>query len=337
MAAGTARLATGPELIDNRQQYRLRGTHFANLLRKKLFNAGRWRLHGRCMLKSMTAFARVESQHDFGTLVFEIKSVNHRYLEVGLRLPEECRALEPKIRAALAARLVRGKVDVGLRLVAAEASAAELAVDDVLVTRLAAAASRVGETWTGALSPVSALDIMRWPGVVSEPARDLAPLHAATLALLEQGLTELIAGREREGGRLAQMIEERCAGVLQQVAAIRARLPEVRTALLARLRDKVAALEIDVDDVRLEQEVALLAQKADVAEELDRLASHVSEAREALGATEAVGRRLDFLLQEFNREANTLASKSQDSACTRSAVELKVLIEQMREQVQNVE
>ncbi|MEL6209776.1 MAG: YicC/YloC family endoribonuclease, partial [Pseudomonadota bacterium] len=170
-----------------------------------------------------------------------------------------------------------------------------------------------------------------------EVALDLAPLHQAALALMDDALDQLVAHREREGERLAGMLEERLAKVAHEVAGVRARSADVNQLLLGRMRERVAALDTSVDDGRLEQEVALLAQKADVAEELDRLDSHVTEGREALTRDEPVGRRLDFLMQEFNREANTLASKSHDAESTRASVELKVLIEQMREQVQNVE
>ena len=289
------------------------------------------------MLRSMTGFARRETQTDHGFLAWEIKTVNHRYLETALRLPEEFRPLEPAIRERIGSRLARGKVDATLKFSADGAKSEALEVDKALLERLAAAAGEVRDGWPGDTDEPDVVDLMRWPGLLREPARDLAPLHEAGLALLEAALDELVASREREGERLAAMLETRCAAVLVEVEGVTARLPELRGAILERLRERIAALDVEGDEGRLEQEVAVLAQKADVAEELDRLVSHVSEARAAMAGDEPVGRRLDFLMQEFNREANTLASKSQDTAFTKAAVELKVLIEQMREQVQNVE
>jgi uncharacterized protein YicC (UPF0701 family) len=265
----------------------------------------------------MTGFARAQAQHELGSLVFEVRSVNHRYLEVGLRLPEEFRALESGVRERVAARLARGKVDVGLKYQKAGDATAGFAVNDGLVAALGTA----GQTIDAA----------------TEVARDLAPLHEAALALLDQALDELVAHREREGARLAKMLRERLDGVAGEVRGLRARVADLSGLLMNKMRERVAALDVAADEARLEQEVALLAQKADVAEELDRLDSHVAEGRDALSRDEPVGRRLDFLMQEFNREANTLASKSHDAESTRASVELKVLIEQMREQVQNVE
>ncbi|MEO1574700.1 MAG: YicC/YloC family endoribonuclease [Pseudomonadota bacterium] len=289
------------------------------------------------MIKSMTGFARAQAQHALGSLVFELRSVNHRYLEVSLRLPEEFRALDGAVRERIGARLARGKVDVGLKYQKAGSATAGFEVNDDLVAALGSAAGTIDARWPGDLPGITAGDVMRWPGVMTEVALDLAPLHQAALALMDDALDQLVAHREREGERLAGMLEERLAKVAHEVAGVRARSADVNQLLLGRMRERVAALDTSVDDGRLEQEVALLAQKADVAEELDRLDSHVTEGREALTRDEPVGRRLDFLMQEFNREANTLASKSHDAESTRASVELKVLIEQMREQVQNVE
>ncbi len=289
------------------------------------------------MIRSMTGFARAQAQHELGSLVFEVRSVNHRYLEVGLRLPEEFRALESGVRERVAARLARGKVDVGLKYQKAGDATAGFAVNDGLVAALGTAGQTIDAAWPAALAPLTTGDVMRWPGVLTEVARDLAPLHEAALALLDQALDELVAHREREGARLAKMLRERLDGVAGEVRGLRARVADLSGLLMNKMRERVAALDVAADEARLEQEVALLAQKADVAEELDRLDSHVAEGRDALSRDEPVGRRLDFLMQEFNREANTLASKSHDAESTRASVELKVLIEQMREQVQNVE
>jgi uncharacterized protein (TIGR00255 family) len=289
------------------------------------------------MIKSMTGFARGEARHELAALTFEVRSVNHRYLEVSVRLPDEFRVLETPVRELVAARIARGKVEVGLKVNKTGRAVGNYEIDRDLLKTLGAAAQDVSHSWPTPLAPVAALDLMRWPGVLNEVARDPTPLHEAAMALLSDTLDELIASRQREGERLHAMLVERLVGVETQAGLVRERLALVNAALLDKMRERVAALGVDVDDGRLEQEVALLAQKADVAEELDRLDSHVAEGRAALALDEPVGRRLDFLMQEFNREANTLASKSQDAQCTNASVELKVLIEQMREQVQNVE
>ena len=289
------------------------------------------------MIRSMTGFARAQTQHAMGGLAIEIRSVNHRYLEVSLRLPEEFRALEIAARERVSERLARGKVDLTLKYQKAGAGAAGYAVDGALVEALGTAASDIDARWPGQLARLAIDDVMRWPGVLTEVAEDMSPLHEAALALLDEALDQLVAHREREGARLADMLTERLDGVAREVNGVRRRLAEVNRALLDKMRERIAALGADVDEGRIEQEVAVLAQKADVAEELDRLDSHVAEGRDALGRDEPVGRRLDFLMQEFNREANTMASKSHDGESTRASVELKVLIEQMREQVQNVE
>ncbi len=289
------------------------------------------------MIRSMTGFARVERQGDWGALHWELRSVNHRYLDISLRLPEELRAHEAALRQRMAgAGLRRGKLDVQLRLAPPAAHAGALEVDHQALAALVDLSREVGEQLTQA-APVSPLEVLRWPGVVREPQTDLTAVQAAATEALDEALAALTATRADEGARIHAMLEERLGAIAQRVAGVRQRLPEVlenqRTRLQARLDELQAAPEND----RLEQELVLLAQKLDVAEELDRLDSHVTEFRQALGRDEAVGRRLDFLLQEFNREANTLSSKSQDTAMTSAAVELKVLIEQMREQVQNVE
>lgn len=289
------------------------------------------------MIKSMTGFARGEARHELAALTFEVRSVNHRYLEVSVRLPDEFRVLETPLRERVAARLGRGKVDVGLKVNKTGRAVGPYEIDEQLLKTLGEAAQKVAHSWPTPVSPVAAIDLMRWPGVLTEVAPDEAPLREAALELLDDTLGELIASREREGERLKSMLAERLDGVEEQVGLVRERLAVVNAGLLAKMRERVAALGVDVDEGRLEQEVAVLAQKADVAEELDRLDSHVAEARAALVLEEPVGRRLDFLMQEFNREANTLASKSQDAQCTNASVQLKVLIEQMREQIQNIE
>ena len=287
------------------------------------------------MLRSMTAFASAESDNADGALSIEMRSVNHRYLELGLRLPDELRALEPQIRERVAARLSRGKVDLGLRWKAAVADAAAIAVDEAYVTRLADTAQAMAARFPQLNVDFTAL--LNWPGVLLDRGTDQDALRAAALALLERVLDEMVAAREREGARLGSFLRERLDAIERIVADVRTHLPEVRAALRTKFDARLAELKLPLDPGRVEQEVVLQVQRIDVDEELDRLTAHIAEARRVLGLKEAVGRRLDFLMQEFNREANTLGSKAADPRTTNAAVELKVLIEQMREQVQNLE
>ena len=289
------------------------------------------------MIRSMTGFARRERQGPWGTLTCEIRTVNHRYLEVSLRLPEDLRGLEGDARQILSSNLKRGKVDAGLYLRSTATAVAALELNqplvDQLLQRSAAVATLLGER-AAATSP---LEVLRWPGVVREAERDLTPLAAEALELLKETAEELNASRAREGARIRELLQSRCQALVEAVALVRARLPEVSARIRARVAERVAQLGTQVDHERLEQELVLLAYKMDVEEELDRLGSHVTETLRVLDSTEPAGRRLDFLMQELNREANTLSSKSQDVETTRAAVDMKVLIEQLREQVQNVE
>jgi len=288
------------------------------------------------MIHSMTGFARREARWEWGSLSWEIRSVNHRYLEVNWRLPEELRHLEADFRKLAGQHLKRGKVECALRLRWGEEDERGMQLRMSMVQRLNEAVDTVSAQ-IGNCAPVSPLDVLRWPGVVEEQQHDTDPAQSAALELLNDTLLELTEARRREGERISLMLSERCDGVAEMVASTRERLPEIREVLRQRLLDRIAKLELEPDHDRLEQELVLQAQKMDVDEELDRLDSHVAEVRRILRADEAAGRRLDFLMQEFNREANTLASKSQALETTRVGVELKVLIEQMREQIQNVE
>ncbi len=289
------------------------------------------------MIRSMTGFARRERQGPWGTLTCELRAVNHRYLELALRLPEDLRGIENDARQLLGANLRRGKVDAGLYLRTSAATTATLELNRPLVSQLLERASEVGRMIAGGLSPPSALDVLRWPGAIREAERDLTPLAGEALALLEETAADLNEARAREGARICEMLSQRCESLRERVAVVRARLPEVTARIRGRVIERVAQLGTQVDAERLEQEIALLAYKMDVEEELDRLGSHVTETLQVIDSKEPAGRRLDFLMQEFNREANTLSSKSQDVETTRAAVDMKVLIEQMREQVQNVE
>jgi uncharacterized protein (TIGR00255 family) len=288
------------------------------------------------MLKSMTGFARAERSTPVGLLAWEIRGVNHRYLEVGLRLPEELRAQEAEFRRAIGVAARRGKVDASFYVRPGPDPGRKFALDDELLDALIERADAVRRR-LGAEGRIDAVDLLRWPGVVKEAERDSAGLVAQASELLAEALTGFTVSRSSEGERIAEMLRSRAAQVTAIVGAVGARLPEVQSRIRAKLGERLAALRAEVNPERLEQEVALLLQKMDVAEELDRLRSHVDELTATIASGDAVGRKLDFLMQEFNREANTLSSKSQDVETTRQAVELKVLIEQMREQIQNVE
>ncbi|MEW6611594.1 MAG: YicC/YloC family endoribonuclease [Pseudomonadota bacterium] len=289
------------------------------------------------MILSMTAFARRETHSALGSLSWELRTVNHRYLEISPRLPEDLRGLEMRVREQIQKRIRRGKVDATLRWtppVAGENGA--LAVNEALLNDLARLAAQVGFR-VEAQAPLSALDFLKWPGVLQSPSVDLEQLHEAALALLRDALRELVDSRAREGEKLAALLRERLDAIEATVAEVRARVPALLADYRSRLEERLGELRDKVDPARLEQEIVLFATRIDVAEELDRLDTHVGEVRRILGSDEAVGRRLDFMMQELNREANTLGSKSADAQTTQAAVTLKVLIEQMREQVQNIE
>jgi uncharacterized protein (TIGR00255 family) len=287
------------------------------------------------MIRSMTGFARRERQFPWGLLAWELKTVNHRFLEMGCRLPEEFRAAEAEFRQAIAGSVRRGKVECSLHFRPALAAGA-LEVDAELLSSLIQRAQAIASQ-TGSAARIDVLDVLRWPGVIRDGSRDPAPMIAAAHALLAEALAELARFRDSEGGRLRDALEQRCAGLIEFAARATDRLPEVRARMRAKLLERIAQLVSDVDQNRLEQELAILAQRMDVDEEIDRLRGHVTEVRKTFGGQEPAGRRLDFLMQELNREANTLSSKSQDIETTRAAVDMKVLIEQMREQVQNIE
>ena len=289
------------------------------------------------MPRSMTGFSRREAKLSWGTAVWEIRSVNHRYLEPSFRLPEDFREIEPHLRDAMRKSLQRGKVEASLSIQWEHEAEADLGINLSRVTQLAKAATQINDVLGKAAAPLSALEILKWPGVMQKQELDREVMQAAVLSVFEDALTGLIEHRSREGAELEQLILQRLDAVSAQVVKVRARMPEILAAQREKLQTKLAALQIDLDPERLEQEIVMLAQKADVDEELDRLDTHVIEVKRSLKQTDSLGRRLDFLMQELNREANTLSSKSIVSDTTQAAVELKVLIEQMREQVQNIE
>jgi len=288
------------------------------------------------MIRSMTAFSRCDRSTDWGTLSWEIRTVNHRYLEPSFRMPEELRMIESKLREQLAKRLGRGKVECNLRFQSQPGSQANLSVNTDLAKQLIEASREVDHLLYNP-SSVNSIDILRWPGVIDSGDADWDALRQAALELFSEGLDELITTREREGERLKAMIEERLDAMAVIVTDVRKAIPDIISAQRNKIIERLAGLDVELDDSRLEQEAAVLVQKMDVDEEMDRLATHLDEVRRNLQGDKPVGRRLDFLMQELNREANTLGSKSINIDTTRASVDLKVYIEQMREQIQNIE
>ena len=287
------------------------------------------------MIYSMTAFARRELKGDWGTAVWEVRSVNQRFLETYFRLPEQFKSMEPVLRERFRKQLQRGKVECSLRFVANDAAVGKLNLNEDLAKQVMHAADWVQSH--GQSAGVNPLDVLRWPGVISAEEADMDSIQGDVLAEFDLTLTDFIAARATEGSNLKAMIEQRLDGINSEVEKVTAHMPEVIAWQRKRITDKFSDANIELDSARVEQELVLLAQKMDVEEELDRLHSHVKETRNILKKGGAQGRRLDFMMQEFNREANTLGSKSINADITASAVELKVLIEQMREQIANVE
>jgi uncharacterized protein (TIGR00255 family) len=288
------------------------------------------------MINSMTAYARQIYRGEEGELIWEIRSVNHRYLEVFVRLPEDLRGLEPTVRDRVGQRLKRGKLDCALRYQPGTAAPANLSINRPLVQSLRSAAEEVGEIMGSSAMPTPT-EVMRWPGVLREGELDLDPLQARAADLLERTLEELAATRGREGEALAQVIRQRSDSLLEHTRTVRQRMPQVLAEIRARISARLSEVSEQMDATRLEQEMVLLAQRLDVDEEMERLAVHLEEVRRVVDQGGVVGRRLDFLMQELNRETNTLTSKTSDVEVTRRAVDMKVLIEQMREQIQNIE
>lgn len=288
------------------------------------------------MLRSMTAYGRSSSISDNEGFVCELRSVNHRYLDVSVRLPESLRSQEAVVRERLSARLQRGKVEVVIKQSEFAPQASLIALDEPLLKQLAQAASRVSEL-TGSAQLADPLSLLQWPGVMVTDRQSGDAMAESALIAFEFALDDFIETREREGVHIATLLDNKAQSISELVRRIRDARPDVVARQREKLLIKLDALETDYDTARLEQELVYAAQRLDIDEELDRLDAHVTEVKKVLQRDEAVGRRLDFLMQEFNREANTLSSKSNDSVTTAASVDMKVLIEQMREQVQNVE
>ena len=288
------------------------------------------------MTSSMTAFSRQQQEQEWGSLTWEIRSVNHRYLETSVRLPESFRALENGVREAVRKRLNRGKVECALRFQSEAKISSDLHLNTKLIQQLVQANIEI-EQITGTSISLNNMEVLRWPGVIEEQDFDKTSIEKQALSLFSAALDDLVATRAREGAELQGFIQQRIDSVRKIVVSIRNKMPEILARQKQKILDRLADLKAELEPTRLEQEVSLLTQKADVEEELDRLDSHLNEVERALSAKGQKGRRLDFLMQELNREANTLSSKSIVVETSLNAVELKVLIEQMREQIQNVE
>jgi uncharacterized protein (TIGR00255 family) len=284
----------------------------------------------------MTGFARQSAESTAGTMTWELRAVNHRYLDVQFRLPDELRPQEQAFKQEVSAVLRRGKVECALHFRRAFDQSAELKLNADLVKLIGTRITEIQTSVPDASAP-SAIDILRWPGVITETEIDAEPLKAEAAELLRTALAAMSEMRRSEGERIREMIVSRCDDIAAIAASVRERMPQVLDGAHAKQRERVDRRDVEADPSRLEVELALISQKLDVDEEIDRLDSHITEIRQVLDSDEAVGRRLDFLMQELNREANTLGSKSADAETTKAAVELKVLIEQMREQIQNVE
>lgn len=287
------------------------------------------------MIYSMTAFARYEIKKDWGDAVWEIRSVNQRYLENFFRLPEQFRGLENSLREKLRQNLTRGKIECSLRIDSKKVAATELHLNQDLANQVIQSLkwikAQAGE------GEINLTDVLRYPGVVETPEQDLDVISQDLLAAFDTLLQEFIAMRGREGEKLQAIIQQRLDVISVEANKVRSKMPEILQWQRDRLLQRFEEVQVSPDPTRLEQEMILLAQRVDVAEELDRLQMHVKETTSILNKGGAVGRKLDFMMQELNRESNTLASKSINADVTASAVELKVLIEQMREQIQNLE
>ena len=288
------------------------------------------------MIRSMTAFARREQQEKWGRLVWEIRSVNHRYLEIVTRLPDEFRVLEPKIKAEIANKLNRGKIECNLRFMSSSDMGEEIVFNEEYAKKLIHASREIDGLLYNP-SPINSMDVLKWPGMLIGVEAETDTMREDAISLLSMTLSDLVSMRQGEGEKIKAMIEQRCNGVQEVVDRVREVIPEIIQRRRQRLMSRLEELQVQVDQSRLEQELVMLIQKLDVDEEMDRLDAHLQEVQRLVDSDEPVGRRLDFLMQELNREANTLGSKSVDVDTSRASVDLKVFIEQMREQIQNIE
>lgn len=288
------------------------------------------------MIHSMTAFGRDQSDTPLGRLIWELRSVNHRFLEISIRVPEDMRMLETEIRKEVGKHMKRGKIDCNLRLQSEAGITNEIEVDKEIVQQILSIVDSI-RSGNASVAPINAAEILKWPGVLKSPVTDIGNVSKFVMEGFSRALNEMVETRAREGAELVQAVEERLTNAQTLITEIKTVIPEVTQAFRQRLQDRLKDIKQELDPARLEQEILILANKSDVDEELDRLQTHIGEVRRVLSQGGSVGRRLDFLMQEFNREANTIGSKATDVRVTNASVELKVNIEQMREQVQNIE
>ncbi len=288
------------------------------------------------MIKSMTAYARCQTHVEGGEISWELRSLNTRFLEQNLKIPEEWRPLEMAIRERIGQYLKRGKLEVYLRFQRDPGTGQQLEINRALVEQLLSLSTQIHQVGKD-ISPLRVVDVLRWQGVVTEREKNLADYNDVVMDLLDTALTELVDSRTREGEKLKKLILDRCKTIAGLVEKVRESSPAIRDNIRTRLEQRLAEVEIKGDPYRLEQELVLQLHKLDVEEELDRMQCHLKEVTDVLERDESIGRRLDFLMQELNREANTLGSKAANIDLSGAAVDIKVLIEQMREQVQNIE
>lgn len=288
------------------------------------------------MIQSMTAFARAQIQGNYGSILCECRSINHRYLELSLRLPDVFHELEGRMRERVRQHIQRGKVECLVRYQPANAADTDMTVNHDLLKKLLHTHESIAALLKNP-APINPTHLLQWPGVLQMPEADISSIQEQVLAVLETTLLDLVQARYREGKTLQQLLLQRLDAMVLELEKVRVRLPDILRGQRERLLTRFTEANVSCDSLRLEQELVLYAQKIDISEELDRIETHIAEVRRILAKGEAMGRRLDFLMQELNREANTLGSKSVDSETTKASVELKVLIEQMREQVQNIE
>ena len=285
---------------------------------------------------SMTAFSRTSGQTPWGEITCELRSVNHRYLEINPRLPDEVRSLEPQIRDRIAQHVKRGRVDCNIRLQQQELGAEDVNVNTDLVAKVITVADQI-HARNSNLQPLRVVDVLRWPGVVLAPQLDEDQVGTVAMECLEGAIHQLVDIRKREGERLLSALLVKLEGAKEIVDGLKKSVPDWQQQFRQRVEKRLEDARVELDPSRLEQELVIYIQKSDVSEEIDRLDAHLEELSSVFQQDQPIGRRLDFLMQELNREANTLGSKSIDTRLTQASVELKVLIEQMREQVQNLE
>ena len=288
------------------------------------------------MIHSMTAYGRVENSEGQNSISCEIRSVNHRYSEISIRLPEELRPLEQKIRDHISGKIKRGKIECNIRIEKHNAYNEALSINQDLLKNIIEAAKRINSDLSTS-APLDSLDLLRWPGVLEKSTLDVEEIGKLLFPLVKEAIDIVIDTRQREGEKIKKMLTDRCTKIKEIISNVKKQIPDILKNYRKKLTQRVQEISDELDNDRLEQELLFLSQKADIEEEIDRLGAHVDEVVRVIDRKEPIGRRLDFLMQEMNRESNTLGSKSNHIYTSNASVELKVVIEQMREQIQNIE